>query len=344
MPQTHTTPQPSRGRAVLSVLTLAFLTGLLFYFFKDHMSEIRAALRQVTFPQILLLLALGLSFPVMESVISCRMLAGRSSHFSFRQGLELSFLGTFGNVATFGAGTMALQGYYLHRCGIMIGPGLGFMALEYVFHKLTVLLYACVLLLFQASWLMQNTSGLTRYLLPACGVVALIILALVLVCTSRWVQQLARSLLKLLPDRAPWRQRKEALLEQLEQLGQASRLTLTDKRLCIQLLIFQWVKLFLLYTIPWLGLRFMGIDSLSFWQGQLLAALMMLLSNALPNVAGMGSIETAFLLVFSGFLQESAVFSALVLYRIASYYVLFGVSAVFFFFLQRQWTKPIPQA
>ncbi len=58
-----------------------------------------------------------------------------------------------------------------------------------------------------------------------------------------------------------------------------------------------------MYTIPYFCLRFMGLSSaLGFGQVQLLTALMLFLSNALPNVAGMGSIETAFLLVFGAFL------------------------------------------
>ena len=47
---------------------------------------------------------------------------------------------------------------------------------------------------------------------------------------------------------------------------------------------------------------------------------MLFLSNALPNVAGMGSIETAFLLVFSSFMTSGEAMSTLMLFRIASYY------------------------
>jgi hypothetical protein len=68
---------------------------------------------------------------------------------------------------------------------------------------------------------------------------------------------------------------------------------------------------------------------------QLLTSLMLFVSNALPNVAGMGSIETAFLLVFGSFLEQGEVMSVLMLYRIASYYVVFAASAVGFFIAQR---------
>ena len=70
-----------------------------------------------------------------------------------------------------------------------------------------------------------------------------------------------------------------------------------------------------------MGLRFMGLDAgLRFWQVQLLAALTLFVSNALPNVAGMGSVETAFLLVYGSFLPDAASMSLLMFYRLASYY------------------------
>ena len=84
-----------------------------------------------------------------------------------------------------------------------------------------------------------------------------------------------------------------------------------------------------MFTLPWFCIRFMGLScGLDFWQVQLLTSLMLFLSNAIPNVAGMGSIETSFLLVFSGFMTSGEAMSTLMLFRIASYYFVFAASAV----------------
>ena len=94
-----------------------------------------------------------------------------------------------------------------------------------------------------------------------------------------------------------------------------------------------------MFCLPYLCIRFMGLSPLGFWQVQLLTSLVLFLSNALPNVAGMGSIETAFLLVFGSFLSSGEVMSVLMLYRIASYYFVFAASAVGFFIAQRHLTE-----
>ena len=338
--QTQPAGTLSLRRGLLSVLTLLVLTGLMFYIFKDHLPEISAALGKLGPGQAVFLLLLGLTYPVIEGLISQRVLSSRVPGYPFRRGLDLSFLGAFGNVVTFGAGTLPMQGYDISLNGLDVGPGIGLMTLQYVFHKGAVLLAAAVLLLCNARWILEaDSAGLMQYLLPACLMVAAIILALVLVCTSRTIQKLAYRLLDLLPKTDKWQARRQSWTNQLDGLCIESRRLLQNRVLCLQVLALQVVKLVLMYAIPWFSARFMGLSDLTFWQAETLAALMMLLSNALPNVGGMGSIETAFYLIFTGFLGDSATMSALVVYRAATYYVPFAVSCVGFFLIQRRWTR-----
>ena len=211
------------------------------------------------------------------------------------------------------------------------------MTLQYVFHKTTVLLYATVLLLWHRSWLAAHTTGVLHYLPAAYAVVAGVIVGLVLLCASPLVQQLARWALGKLPQSEPWQARRERWQTQLDTLSAESRHLLAEKRRCLALLAVHGVKLFLLFSIPYLCIRFMGLPcSLTFGQVQLLGALMFFLSNALPNVAGMGSIETAFLLVFGCFFSRAQTMSILMLYRIASYYWVTAASAAGFFGAQRR--------
>ncbi len=330
--------QPSRKKSVLSLLVLLALTGVLVLLFKDHWSEILSALSQLSFWQVLLVLAVGLSYPVLEGVVAWVIVRSRIPDFKLWQGLDTAWCGTFGNVITLGAGAVPMQTYYLYHCGLPVGPGVGLMTLEYVFHKTTVLLYATVMLLFQHPWLAANTSGVLNYLPLAYVVVAAIIAALVLVCVSPLIQKLARWLLDRLPKTEKWQQRRTSWQEQLDILGEESRRLLADKPRCVLLLALQTLKLFGLFCLPYLCIRFMGLSPLSFAQVQLLTSLMLFLSNALPNVAGMGSIETAFLLVFGSFLSQGETMSVLMLYRIASYYAVIAVSAIGFFIAQKHMT------
>ena len=300
--------QPSRKKTVISLLVLLALTCIIVFTFKDHWAEITTALAQLSVWQVLAVLAVGISYPLLEGCVAWVIVRSRLPQFTLRQGLDVGWCGTFGNVVTLGAGAVPVQLYYLHRAGLPLGPGAGLMTLEYVFHKSTVLLYATVMLLLQRRWLAANTTGVMRYLPMAYAVVAVIIVVLVLLCVSPLVQNLARWLLGFPPKTEKWQQRRA-----------------------------DW-----LFCLPYLCIRFMGLSPLGFWQVQLLTSLMLFVSNALPNVAGMGSIETAFLLVFGSFLEQGEVMSVLMLYRIASYYVVFAASAVGFFIAQRHLVQMEP--
>ena len=119
--------------------------------FKDHWAEITAALAQLSAWQVLVVLAIGLSYPLLEGCVAWVIVRSRVPGFKLWQGIDTAWCGTFGNVVTLGAGAVPVQTWYLHRCGLPLGPGVGLMTLEYVFHKTTVLLYATVMLLFAAQ-------------------------------------------------------------------------------------------------------------------------------------------------------------------------------------------------
>ena len=335
--------RPSRKKTVISLLVLLALTCVIIFMFKDHWAEITAALAQLSLWQVLAVLAVGLTYPLLEGCVAWVIIRSRLPEFKLQQGLDVGWCGTFGNVVTLGAGAVPLQLFYLHKAGLPLGPGAGLMTLEYVFHKSTVLLYATVMLLFQHKWLAANTSGVMTYLPAAYFVVAAVIVVLVLVCVSPLVQNLARWLMGFLPKTEKWQQRRADWQQQLDILGEESRRLLADKPRCLKIFALQALKLFGLFCLPYLCIRFMGLSPLGFWQVQLLTSLMLFVSNALPNVAGMGSIETAFLLVFGSFLSSGEVMSVLMLYRIASYYFVFAASAVGFFLAQRRLTRTPPK-
>ena len=324
MNQTTVPQQPSRKKTLFSLLVLLALTCVVVFIFRSHWAEISSALAQLSAGQVLLVLAIGLTYPLIEGVVSWDIVRSRLPWFRLRNGFGNSFMGTFGNVVCLGAGAVPMQSYYLYRCGLPLGTGVGLMTLQYVFHKSAVLLYATVMLLLQHRWLAANTSGVMTYLPAAYCVVAAVIAALVLLCVSPLMQRLARWALGYLPKTEKWQLRRE------------SRHLLADKRRCGRLLALQGGKLFLMFTLPWFCIRFMGLScGLDFWQVQLLTSLMLFLSNALPNVAGMGSIETAFLLVFGSFMTRGEAMSTLMLFRIASYYFVFAASAVGTFAAQK---------
>ena len=80
-------------------------------------------------------------------------------------------------------------------------------------------------------------------------------------------------------------------------------------------------------------LRISGPD---FWQVQRLTALMYLISSALPNVARMGPVEFAFILLFSQCMEYAQASSVLILYRTATFFFPFILSIFVFLSAQKR--------
>lgn len=323
----------NRGRKksyLISAVTLALLFAAFLLVFRDALPEILTNLRTVPFRGVLLLLVLGFAYEGMEAAVGFVLLRRKKKDVRFADALNTTFLGVFGNIATMGAGTLPMQSFYLYRRGLDAGGALGIMASEYVLHKISVLLYATAALLLGGGWLRESASGLSRYILIGYGIGALIVLVLTLLYTWDKVLDLVLLLFKKLPDTPKWNERREKWGSSLVQLNTEARKVLLVPSVRVRGIAVSLLKLFVLYSIPYLALRLAGCTALSFAEVQLLSSLMLLITSALPNVAGVGPMEFAFLLLFSPWAGTAVASSALVLYRVATYFFPFLLSVITF--------------
>lgn len=315
---------------------LILLPLLVFWVFRDDYQEIWSNIRRVPAEELLLLLGLGVAYQLLESAAGLTLIQSQLPDFRFRQAVEVTFLGVFANVATFSAGIIPLQSWYLYRCGLTAGSGAGTMTLEYAFHKCAILIYATVMLLLQGRWLAGQGSGLARWLLLGYGVCALIITGLLLLCAWQRVQRLACLGLGRLPETGKWGARKAAWKADLTALHAQSRRLLRDRERLLRVLAWNSLKLFCLYLTLFLSLRMAGGSALSLWRVQLLGGLMHIIVSALPNLAGMGPAEVSFWLIFSRYMGCGQLSSALILYRTATFFVPFALSAGVFLAIRRR--------
>lgn len=155
-------------------------------------------------------------------------------------------------------------------------------------------------------------------------------LALTLIYTWDRVLTLVLRLLDGLLHKPKWAARRKKWAGSLTQLNREAKKVLLVPSLAVKGIAVSLAKLFVLYTIPYAALRLLGCTALTFGQAQLLAALMLLITNALPNVAGVGPMEFAFLLLFAPWSDTTVASSALVLYRVATYFFPLLLSVIVF--------------
>lgn len=325
-----------RKQTVLSLFTVLLFCLLIVFAFREDYLEIAKELLSIPPEGIIFLLIMGAGYQLLDAAAYFSMLRSAFPKIRFRQAATAVYLGVFANVATFSAGTVPMQSYYLYRCGMVVGTGVGLVILECVFHKAAVLLYAAVMAAVHRDLLGKIFAQSKQYLVIGCVVCALIIVSLILICTWNRIFQLALWGVGRLPSSEKWQERKHSWSTNLEALYKEAQKLLHNRSCRRKVLLLDMVKLCWMYSIPFFCIRLMGGVGISFWQVQALSAMMMLLVGAIPNVAGMGPAEFAFLLVFSPYTGHIAASSAMILYRMATYFIPFLISILIFYRTQKQ--------
>ncbi|MGN0372777.1 MAG: YbhN family protein [Enterocloster sp.] len=321
---------------MINLITVIILSLLVFLVFRKDYQKIIECLRHVSVLGVLLILSLDLGYQFLDSAARRILIHTRMPSFGMRQAAGITFLGIFGNVSTFSAGIIPMQSYYLYQYGVPAGSSIGMLVLIYVFHKITVFLYAAVMMLVHGKWIKEIMPELIRYINLGFVLCALIIIILVLICTWEALQRFGILAIEKLPDTDKWRERKETWRKNLESLYRESRNLLKNHRYCLKLILMDILKLSCLYMIPFWCMRVLELPGIGFWKAQALSSIMVLIAGALPNVAGMGPAELSFMLLFSVCIGRVQATAALVLYRVATYFFPFLISIIVFFHLEKK--------
>ena len=323
----------------LGILTILLLTGILAIFLTHVDKNVFHILADTGPSMILVLLLYSLLYIFMDAMLYKAVFSHKTEAFAFGNGLALSNLRTFGKTVLIVGGSMPIQSYYLYKKGLALGRSVGITTALYVMQKVSIFLYTTVLLCFQWDWVSRAVPSLPGLLIFSYIVCALIILVMFLLCTSVHVCRGALRLVGKLPDSGKWPERKTRWSTQISALYEETHVMLKARGKCFAVLIFDCTKLFIFFTAPFVIVRMLGDSSCSLMQIQVLCALMLFFSHALPNVGGMGSVEFSFMLVFSGSLGAYTA-ATMIYYRCATYYFPFIMSVIAVFVIQRKLSAP----
>lgn len=321
-------------KVTVSVVTLLCLTIVLGLILRDNLEDIYLAFSELTVSDILWLFVMGTSYQFLDGLACLILVRSITPTFSYHRALAVIYLGVFGKTSTFGAGTIPLQAYYLHRNGIEIGHGVGIMTFSYVLHKVTILFYASVLLLFEGNWFRSALPELHPYLIAGYLICLAIIGFLLIICTWNRAHHLALYLLRKIPNTGKWPVRKQKIQQQLDYLYLETSSFLKNRKVVLLVALTHTIKLGILCAIPYTCLLLLEESPISLMHGELLTALMLLIVSAIPNVAGIGPTEAVFFLIYNPLLGSALTAASLLLFRISTYYFPFIVSVVTFMIVQ----------
>ena len=258
--------------------------------------------------------------------------------FTLREALALIAMGLFMNVSTLGAGIKPAQALYLKERGADVGEGLGLLVLPYLFHKLTIVLWGLTALGLARDFILSRFAQWVPAIYLGCGLSIAICCFLAAIFTSARFHALVFRLLTKLSARPRYQELVSQAERETAGLRRQVRSVIGDGGLCLRMLSLNVGKFACWHTVPYLALYALGQTSLplSFGQGLAVAALMQLLIGVIPVTGGMVSAEVVFVLLYGVILGPVAAGSAMLVFRLATYYLPVLISALYSLWVYRQ--------
>lgn len=315
-------------KPVIVFLLFALLLMILYFMFRDSYQEILEQMKHARKGYLALMLLLGNGYVILDGAVYFFLLKRSGESCSFFDGVKMAYLGIFLSITTMGSGTKAGQIYYLYQRETDPGKSFGLLTLSYVLHKLTIVLYACLMLLFSHSFLQRIYKSSTIYLYSGVFFSIVIIVCLILICLSSRFHHLLLSPLQRWVKKPAWKEKVNYVQQQLSHLRAVTHTMLQDKTACLIPILIFLGKMTCWYLLP--GLAYYALADApapcSFFEMAAAASVMQLLIGIFPSTNGLGSTEIVYLLLFHSIFGDVTAGSTMILYRMANYYFPFLVS------------------
>lgn len=322
---------------ITAILATLFLVLVLYLIFHDSLSEIKTQLFQADKRTLLILVIFGNLYILLDGWVLHYIIVKNHERCTLWQAVRLAYMVVFFNVTTFAAGTKPAQIYDLYQeSQIKPGKSFGILTMEYVSHKLTIVLYAAVMLCFFHTVLFQIPGLEKNYLLAGFGISFAVLTFLTMFCINQkfapWLLACSEHIKK-----ESIKKKVRAGLAQMEEFSKVGRVVIKDKKEWIGLIFRNAVKMTCLYILPAVAIFAVTgkMLPLSLLECLAFSSIMQLLIGVIPSSGGMGSTELLFLMLFGSMTGKSVCGAAMILYRIATYYLPFLISIPLLFLGKR---------
>lgn len=308
------------------VLILTVTVIAMYFALRDNFKEIMHALGQINFFSLLAILAWGLTINVVIGV--GLMFLGRryQKRYSLQDGIIVAFVGTFfAGITPSSTGGQFGQVYVLKKQGINMSDGVSLLWADFIIYQTTMMIYVTVLFILRFShyvnlnaWFWIVFGGYLINIVVIVGLYTIALFPKLYIKLCRWTVNVLGKM-HLIKD--PEHKMKQWVAKMTSFTGEVKLLS-QDKRLIIQLMLVNFVRLTLYYALPYAVALALGIR-LNFGQFVDTLALSSFVTMAncfVPLPGASGGTEVFFTMLFSG-LFGPLTGAVLLLWRFSSYYL-----------------------
>ncbi|CUX47439.1 lysylphosphatidylglycerol synthase transmembrane domain-containing protein [Clostridium sp. C105KSO13] len=294
-----------------------FVLFIIYMMFKDSWGDIWEALKKTSWKVLAGVVICSILYNCFDGIAVAKLLRSCDNKFPWNEGIKCSFYYSFFRVVTFGSGTAPAGMYYVNKRGIPVDRSLGIFTLNYIVQRIAVCLYFIVSFLLNYQTMHPYFGSYRRYMIYGVVLAVLIVTALITACICEtlhtWLLGLAEKVLrkeKYGEKIKEWEQRAVTVRTEAETL-------LKDKKLLLEVLLLNFLKLSAWFLIPVIVFRKAGLLEVPLLIAT--ASMMQALSGVIPAPGGIGAVEFVFVSLFTPLVGRVDAVFGMLLYRFSTY-------------------------
>lgn len=312
---------------------LAVIAGFVGYLIKTNKLEL--VMHQIThldykwFGASILAIVL---YWVLEAKMVNNIVLSMGGNQSFWQAFQVTMVGQFfSGITPFASGGQPMQLYIMSaKQKFPVGKGTSALMSKFIVYQGTLVVYALVLLLFKSKFFIENINNLFAIVIVGFAVNAVVIGALILLSTSKrfnkgFIRKIVYLLHQLKIVRHP-EERIAKLEKHIEEFHENVIALSENKLLLFNTIALTVVQLTLYFMVPYLLYRSFGLEGAGLVNMLSATAFVLMITSFIPIPGASGGAEGGFYLMFGLFFIGKYIMTAIVLWRVLTYYIwiLFG--------------------
>lgn len=274
---------------------------------------------------------------LLEAKMVNNIIKSMGGHQTFFEAFKITMIGQFfSGITPFASGGQPMQLYLLTKQKVPVGQGTSALMSKFIVYQGTLVIYALVLLIFKAQFFIKNIQNLFVLVVIGFGVNAVVIGALVFFSRSKDVNKslLAKLIrfghkIKLVKDPVKTIKNIENEVEEFHENAVQLR---QNKGLLINTVFLTVVQLTLYFVVPYFIYRSFGLGGGNLVNILSATAFVLMITSFIPIPGASGGAEGGFYLIFGLFFIGKYILTAIILWRVMTYYFWIMVGGIWMIF------------
>lgn len=315
-------------KSIWKLVFLVIVIVVIWFALKDSWGDIFKEISQTSLKVMAGVFALSILYNCFDGIAVAKFVRNYDPGFAWQEGILCSFYYSFFRVITFGSGTAAAGMYYVSRKGIPVSASLGIFTLNYTIQRIAICLYFIFGFLSHLGEMSRYYGRYQSYMVLGVVLAVLVVAALIVICTWAWLHEKVFLLARLAARKDTQRKKLDEWEEKAVLVRNEAGRLLSNKRLLLEVIILNFLKLSSWYLIPAVVFQMVNSPKLSMLMST--AAMMTAMAGVIPAPGGVGAVEFVFVLLFTPQVGSTAAASGMLIYRFSTYILpfLFGAFVV----------------